>query len=563
MAVKVKDLKYERIDVEKASEFIASCTARAAAANSAEELVSIREELNAKLDECFTMSSLAAIRNSLNVRDEFYSKEKDYYNETMPSLSARLTAFNKALMASAHYGAFKKLVNPLIIMNMEAAVRVMDDKIIDDCVEENKISTDYARLLAELKFPWNGGTVTIGEMRGIAKDADREVRKKAFSVIGETLASVSDKLDGYYDKLVGIRTRMAKKMGFADYVEMGDLRMGHIGYGRKEIAVFRESVLNDVVPALVKLKAALCKKHGWDKTYIYDNDNYIVGGNIDPVGTAEQLIAAAQSMYDEMRPELGKFFKSMCDAEAIDYIARDGKECGGYAEMIYGYGQPFIFANFNGTMDDVGVLTHELGHAYAFERAAANKIDRDLFVGSMETAETHSMGMEALCNRYNAKFYGDRADEATYQQIFDAFNFLPYGVIVDYFQELVYKSPEMTPAERKALWLDLEKQFRPYLDMSGVPYIEDGGRWQYQSHIYEVPFYYIDYCLSTCLALQFGELASTDYADALDRYLKLVEKGGTKTIDTLAHEAGLMSPFDKGALKKLCKQVTEHILELE
>ena len=209
------------------------------------------------------------------------------------------------------------------------------------------------------------------------------------------------------------------------------------------------------------------------------------------------------------------------------------------------------------------MLTHELGHAYAFERATANGIDRDLFVGGMETAETHSMGMEALCNRYNAKFYGDRAKEATYQQIFDAFNFLPYGVIVDYFQELVYRSPEMTPAERKALWLKLEAQFRPYLDMTGVPYIEDGGRWQYQSHIYEVPFYYIDYCLSTCLALQFGELASTDYDDALDRYLKLVEKGGTKTIDALAHEAGLMSPFDKGALKKLCKQVTEHILGLE
>ena len=555
MAVKVKDLKYERVDVEKASEFIAEHTERAAAAQSAEELVRLREELNAKLDECFTMSSLASIRNSLNVRDEFYSKEKDYYDETVPSLSARITEFNKTLIASKHYDGFKKLVNPIIVMNMEAAVRVMDDKIVEDCVEENKISTDYARLLAELKFPWNGGTVTIGEIRGIAKDADRDVRKKAFTVIGETLASVSDKLDGYYDKLVEIRTRMAKKMGFPDYVEMGDLRMGHIGYGRKEIAVFRESVLCDVVPALVKLKAELCKKHGWDKTYIYDNDNYIVGGNIDPVGTAEQLIAAAQSMYDEMRPELGRFFKSMCDAEAIDYVARDGKECGG--------GQPFIFANFNGTMDDVGVLTHELGHAYAFERATANGIDRDLFVGGMETAETHSMGMEALCNRYNAKFYGDRAKEATYQQIFDAFNFLPYGVIVDYFQELVYRSPEMTPAERKALWLKLEAQFRPYLDMTGVPYIEDGGRWQYQSHIYEVPFYYIDYCLSTCLALQFGELASTDYDDALDRYLKLVEKGGTKTIDALAHEAGLMSPFDKGALKKLCKQVTEHILGLE
>lgn len=107
MAVKVKDLKYERIDMQKASETIAELTKRAAAARSAEELAELRDTLNAKLDECFTMSSLASIRNSLNVRDEFYSKEKDYYDENIPSLSARITEFNKTLMASAHYGGFK------------------------------------------------------------------------------------------------------------------------------------------------------------------------------------------------------------------------------------------------------------------------------------------------------------------------------------------------------------------------------------------------------------------------------------------------------------------------
>ena len=99
--------------------------------------------------------------------------------------------------------------------------------------------------------------------------------------------------------------------------------------------------------------------------------------------------------------------------------------------------------------------------------------------------------------------------------------------------------------------------------MSDIPYIDIGGRWQYQHHIYDNPFYYIDYCLSTCLALQFGELAATDYADALDRYLKLVNKGGTKNIDDLAHEAGFMSPFDKNALKTLSAEVEKHILSLE
>ena len=314
---------------------------------------------------------------------------------------------------------------------------------------------------------------------------------------------------------------------------------------------------------ITRLKGKLCKKLGIDKVHIYDNDNYIVGGNIDPEGTSEQLFASAQSMYDDMKPELGEFFKQMCDAEAIDYRARENKLGGGYAEIIQNYGQPFIFANFNGTMDDVGVLTHEFGHAYAFKRAYDNDIDLDLGVGGMETAETHSMGMEALCNKYNAKLYGGREKEATYQQIFDAVNFLPYGVIVDYFQELIYKNYGMTPDERKALWIKLENEFRPYVDMSDVPYINIGGRWQYQKHIYEVPFYYIDYCLSTCLALQFGELAAVDYADALNRYLGLVEAGGTKTIDVLAQEAGLKSPFDGNALKELCAAVEKHIEDLQ
>ena len=133
---------------------------------------------------------------------------------------------------------------------------------------------------------------------------------------------------------------------------------------------------------------------------------------------------------------------------------------------------------------------------------------------------------------------------------------------VDYFQELVYKNPDMSPKERRDLWLKLESQFRPYVDMSDIPFIKVGGRWQYQKHIYESPFYYIDYCLSTCLALQFGELADKDYSDALGRYLNLVEAGGTKTIDALAHQAGLKSPFDGGALKDVCRLIKTHLEKL-
>lgn len=562
MTKKISDYKYERADIQKAMDYYDGAIKKLDRAKSAKELASVREEVNKFFAEFYTAVEIAMIRHTLDVRDEFYAKEQDYYDESLPQLSAKAAEFSKALMASPHAARLGEVINPLIVEKTKAALRVMDERIISECVEENKLITEYDKTLAELKYPWRGKDVTLSEMHGFCKDKDREVRKAAFTVIGQTLASVSDKLDDIYDRMVKVRTAMAKKMGFENFVEMGDLRIGHIGYGRDEIAVFRSSVLNDVVPALAKLKAELADRLGLDSIHIYDNDVYIAGGNIDPEGTAAELLSAAQRMYDDMDGKLGSFYKEMLEAEAIDYKARPGKMSGGYAEMLYAYGQPFIFANFNGTMDDVGVLTHEFGHAYAFKRADVNGIDFDLFVGGMETAETHSMSMEALCNRYNGYFYGERAKQATYQQIFDAFNFLAYGVIVDYFQQLVYEKPDMTPAERKALWIELEAKYRPYVDMTDVPFICDGGRWQYQKHIYESPFYYIDYCLSTCLALQFGELAMIDFSDALRRYLGLVEAGGTKNIDALAHDAGLKSPFDKGALKDLCAAVTKHLESL-
>ncbi len=563
MTEKVSQFEYKRADISAAAVAIKAAAEKVKSAKSGAELKAIRDGIQKLLADVSTAYCISEIRYTLNVKDEFYLAEKDYYDENMPNVSAASVEFNKALLSSPYIDELKTLINPLIIDKARDGVRVMDERIIPERVEENKLVTEYDNLMASLTFEWRGERLTLAQMQKYTKDPDRSVRKAAFTVIGKTLESVSDKLDAYMDKLVAVRTRMAQKMGFADYSEMGDMAIGHFGYGRKEIAVFRESVLREAVPMITRLKGKLCKKLGIDKVHIYDNDNYIKGGNIDPEGTSEQLFAAAQSMYDDMKPELGEFFKQMCDAEAIDYRARENKLGGGYAEIIQNYGQPFIFANFNGTMDDVGVLTHEFGHAYAFKRAYDNDIDLDLGVGGMETAETHSMGMEALCNKYNGKLYGGREKEATYQQIFDAVNFLPYGVIVDYFQELIYKNYGMTPDERKALWIKLENEFRPYVDMSDVPYINIGGRWQYQKHIYEVPFYYIDYCLSTCLALQFGELAAVDYADALNRYLGLVEAGGTKTIDVLAQEAGLKSPFDGSALKELCAAVEKHIEDLQ
>lgn len=183
--------------------------------------------------------------------------------------------------------------------------------------------------------------------------------------------------------------------------------------------------------------------------------------------------------------------------------------------------------------------------------------DLELNVGGMETAETHSMSMEFFCYKYMSDFFGDRADDYRYAHLFDALSFLPYGTIVDYFQELVYTHPEMTPSERNALWNKLESEFRPWLQTAGIPYLENGTRWQYQMHIYENPLYYIDYCLAQSVALQFLLYSRSDYAAAFDAYLALVQKGGEEDFPRLVTNARLRSPFEDGALREIAQNATQ------
>lgn len=173
------------------------------------------------------------------------------------------------------------------------------------------------------------------------------------------------------------------------------------------------------------------------------------------------------------------------------------------------------------------------------------------------------MSMEFLCHKYMDKFFGDKADKYRYKHIVDALSFIPYGVIVDEFQHVVYENPDLTPAERKAEYQKLEKKYRPYLSFEGIPYLELGTRWQYQMHIYESPFYYIDYCIAQCVALGFLGLSRTDFEDALEKYVDFLKKTGGVSLGELIEGAGLKSPFEANSLNATTAGAVKIITELE
>ncbi len=566
--MKVSELKYERMTVEAFCSKAERIVAAIRGANSAEEVLKAREKYVTLNFEFLTAAGLAETRYTLNTVDEFYLAEKSYYDEITPQVRNWQLQYAAAMLESPFRAELEKALIPQLFKFYECQVKAMSPLIVDDMVEENRFMTEYSRLMAGMTFDFKGQPMPLSMLRRYMQDDDREVRREAYETLGKTLQANAQALDSIYDSLVKVRDRMAKKMGYKNFVELGYYRMNRLSYDAKMVDAFRQNVLKYVVPAVARLKAETAQRMGIDTFMLYDNDVSVPGGNPKPVLDKDGIFHVAHDMYHEMGEETGKFIDMMLEAEAFDVESRKNKWGGGYCTIFPKYHQPFILANFNGTAGDVDVITHEAGHAFADYMTSHSPYVGDMTSGrepaayGMETAEVHSMSMEFFAWKYTEQFFGDKAREYRFCHVFDALTFIPYGTIVDSFQHIVYEHPEMTPEERKSVWRELEAKYRPYLSTEGIPYLEDGTRWQYQMHIFESPFYYIDYCLAQVVALEFLFASRQDYDDAFRRYVRFVSHGGEMAFSNLVRDAGLVPPFEEQGVKDVVEKAEALVREL-
>ena len=553
--MKVKDIPYKRYTLEEArAQFEAFCKAFDSA-KTVDEALKARELLEVLRIEYETAASLAYNRFSLDTNSEFYQAEMAYYDEVGPLFSEIFNEVAEKLLTSPLRAELESRLNPRIFASLEIAKKAFDPCITEDMQKENAVVTEYTKFMSALTVEIDGVSMPLSVARGSLEATDRSVREKAAKAIDAALAKNAEALDSFYDQLVHIRHTMAQKMGYKNYVELGYYRMGRLDYDAGMVRVFRDNVAHDLVPVVARIKADVARVLGIPNIAFYDNDVYAAGEAPTPKLSKEDMFRAAAEMYDDMHAEVGAFMRSMQENEAFDVDAREGKWGGGYCTTFPKYKQPFILANFNGTSGDVDVLTHEFGHALA-DYFLFKEGELELGVGGMETAECHSMSMEFFSWKYMDKFFGENTQSYLYKHLLGALCFIPYGVAVDEFQHIIYENPDYTPAERKAVWKSLEEKYRPYLDYTGLPYLAEGTRWQYQMHIYEMPFYYIDYCLAQTVALAFLVASLEDYQSAFDRYLTFVRTGGRKAFGTLVEEAGLPSPFAEGALATMAEKAS-------
>ena len=552
--MKFSEMPYTRVDMNKVEETYKDLIERAKNAKSGEELFAVHQERYQFMGDVATNMTLAHIRHDIDTADEFYTAENDYYDEVGPLLENYDNMYSKVLFESPHRAYMESKIGKVPFKNIEIALKAFDEKLIPLMQEENALSSRYTKVIASAKIPFDGEVYNLSLMGKFTTSNDRDVRKRAWKAVSDFFVTVADELDEIYDLLVKNRTAQAKMLGYENYVELGYYRMNRNCYDKAMVENFRKQIKEVFVPFAEKLHEERRERLGIEKLKYYDNGIYFLNGNPAPTGTPEEILKAGQDMYRELSPETAEFFDFMMENELFDVLGRKTKRAGGYMTFLPNYKSPFIFANFNGTSGDVDVITHECGHAFQ-GFVTRNEEIREFTDITMETAEIHSMSMEYFTYDWMGKFFGDRKDDYYKMHLADSAIFVPYGTMVDEFQHHVYENPDMTPAERNALWLKLESEYRPYLDYEDIPFFSTGGWWQRQLHIYQMPFYYIDYVIASICAMQFKTMMDEDYKKAWDNYLKLCKLSARDFFTNMIKEVGLNSPFEDGCIAALVEKL--------
>lgn len=561
--MKFSEMPYSRPDMEAlAAATTQTLEAMKAAPNAAGQIAAY-DAYEKKMQTAGTMQQIAYIRHTINTKDEFYNAENDYMDEIGPKLQELTHRVNTALLESPYRAELERHYGALMFKNLEIAARSFSPAIVELMQEENKLVSEYQNLYASATVEFDGKTMPLPLLGPYKQDPDRAVRKAAYEADAKFFDSHREELDTLYDKLVKVRDAQAKKMGLPNYIPLGYDRMGRNCYTAKDVAAFRDQIAEDMVPIVAKVKEAQRRRIGVEKLAFYDEPISFADGNAVPEGTPDEILAAGKKVYQELSPETAEFIDFMFENELFDVLSRDGKAPGGYCTEIADYKSPFIFSNFNATAGDVDVLTHEAGHAFEDYRAFKQELPSLLHSPTIEACECHSMSMEFLTAPWHHLFFGKQTDKYELGHCEDALVFIPYGCMVDEFQHKVYENPEMPPEQRNELWLSLEKKYRPWIDFDNLPFYSRGGGWQRQLHIYEVPLYYIDYCMAQTVAFQFWNLSRENYAEAWKRYMTFVDKAGTATFAELVESAGLKVPYHAGCIKEIGESISRWLEEHE
>ncbi len=516
------------------------------------------QKIQALRTEFDSMYQLCYIRHTIDTTNKFYEEENNFYDENLPLVEDLVASFYQELVNSPFKDQLKKHLGEQLFTIAELSCKIISPEILDDLQKENLLRSKYTKLKASAKIHFDGAEYNLSSIQPFEIVRERETRKLASETKWKFYHENANEIESIFDKLVKLRHEIAQKLGYKNFVEVGYARMLRSDYDAKMVANFRAQVLKYVVPIASKLRRRQARRLGLSKLKYYDENFEFDTGNPKPQGPSKWIMEQARKMYSELSEETKEFIDYMLDNNLVDLESKEGKAPGGYCSFIENQKSPFIFSNFNGTSGDIDVLTHEAGHAFQAYSSKQFEIKEYLWP-TFEACEIHSMSMEFFTWPWMHTFFKEDTDKYKFAHLSNSILFLPYGVAVDEFQHFVYEHPNASNKERNAAWREIERKYLPDRDYDGNSFLEEGGFWQRQRHIFGKPFYYIDYTLALICAFQFWIKNKQDHKGAWDDYLRLCKQGGSQSFLNLVKTANLRSPFEEGVVQDIVAEIESHL----
>ncbi|RKX65850.1 M3 family oligoendopeptidase [candidate division TA06 bacterium] len=524
---------------------------------SLEKWIEDRSKLYALMEETYARAYINLQRYTDNK-----DYEKTFINFTK-NILPEYKKYNFALDKKLYKCKFRKKLPAnkygVFLRNLVNQMELFREKNIPLETEEVNLSSKYGKLIGSTQVEFEGKKYTLQKINLFLTDKRREKRKNAWLAKNKAISKHSNELDNLFDNLKEIRTKEAKNAGFNNYRDYMFRAKNRFDYTPEDCYKFHESVKNVVIPKIKILLEDKNKALGIDKMRPWDK---IAEGQdepeLRPFKNGNELLEGVIRIYDKLDPEFANYMKTMKEHDMFDLDSRKGKAPGGFNYPLQKTGMPFIFMNAIGLHRDVVTLLHEGGHATHTFRMKHIPIIEYRHTPS-EVAELASMTMELLTMDYWDEFYKDEEQlkKAKSDHLYKIINFFPWCMSVDKFQHWIYLNPSHTPKERNEEWNRIAKDFSEYyVDWAGYEEFLP-NLWYLQLHIFEVPFYYIEYGMAQLGALQMWRNYKKNPKNTIERYKYALSLGNSKPIKEIYNAAGIKFGFDES----LINEITDFAIE--
>lgn len=506
------------------------------------------------------------IKMTINTKDEVLSAS---YNTFVTVIQPEMAPFddllNRKLIASPFVAEFEKdEAYAIHFKKIGRALELYRESNIPLYAKDAEESQKYGSLSAAQTIEHEGTVMTMQKASMLLKEQDETLRKLIFEKISDRRRQDIDAFDELFDSLIAIRHQIATNAGYSNYRDYKLDSMGRFDYTVDDCKNFHTSIKKEIVPIVKELQLLKLQKFGKAKFSPWDLDVDPEGKSpLKPFETGEQLLSGTIDMFSRIDPYFADCLKTMNDMKHLDLESKDGKSPGGYNYPLYEIGVPFIFMNAVGSQRDLVTMVHEGGHAvHSF-------LSRDLPLTGFkslpsEVAELASMSMELLTMEHWDVFYDNKEElnRAKREQLEGLIKILPWIAQVDEFQHWIYENHNHTRAERKAKWQALNKEYGSGLtDWTGYEDMIDTS-WQRQLHLFEVPFYYIEYGIAQLGAIGVWKNSIENKSDAIEKYKNALKLAYTKSIPSIYKTAGIRFDFSESYLKEIANFIDSQLKKL-